>query len=77
MGIDRRFNGIDLLGDELWLEARDTAPRRASGAVPRIGVEYAGAWALKRWRFFERGSPYVSRRPAARAVRGRCRARAA
>ncbi|HYL69848.1 MAG TPA: DNA-3-methyladenine glycosylase [Candidatus Dormibacteraeota bacterium] len=71
MGIDRRFNGIDLLGDELWLEAgHGPAPRL--GRTARIGVEYAGEWALKRWRFFERGSAYVSgvrtrARPAAGA----------
>jgi len=23
-------------------------------------VEYAGAWAAKRWRFYERGNRYVS-----------------
>ncbi len=59
MGIDRRFNGIDLRGDELWLEAgHGAAPRLARST--RIGVDYAGEWALKPWRFFERGSPYVS-----------------
>jgi len=59
MDIDRRFNGIDLLGDELWLEVgHGAAPRVARSA--RIGVDYAGEWALKPWRFFERGSPYVS-----------------
>ena len=26
----------------------------------RIGVDYAGDWALKPWRFFDRDSPYVS-----------------
>jgi DNA-3-methyladenine glycosylase len=69
MHIDRRFNGIDLLGDELWLEGGHAgAPRLARSA--RIGVEYAGEWALKPWRFFERGSPYVSglRRRAPRAA---------
>jgi DNA-3-methyladenine glycosylase len=26
-------------------------------------VEYAGAWAAKQWRFYERGNRYVSVRP--------------
>ncbi len=61
MHIDRRFNGIDLLGEELWIES---APARG-GALriersTRIGVDYAGIWAQRPWRFFERGSPYVS-----------------
>ena len=83
MHIDRRFNGIDLLGDRLWLEKRrGAAPRIARSA--RIGVDYAGAWAARPWRFFERDSPYVSgtrtRRPASKgaarpALRNNARAR--
>lgn len=58
--VDRGLNGADLLGDTLWLEkpARYRAPRVARG--PRIGVDYAGDWASKPWRFFDKDSPYVS-----------------
>lgn len=58
--IDRGLNGADLLGDTLWLEkpARYRAPRVGRG--PRIGVDYAGDWASKPWRFFDKDSPYVS-----------------
>jgi len=58
--IDRRLNGADLLGDRLWLErpARRSAVRVARAT--RIGVDYAGEWALKRWRFFDVASPWVS-----------------
>lgn len=58
--IDRALNGVDLLGDTLWIErpARYRAPRIARS--PRIGVDYAGVWAKKPWRFFDRNSPYVS-----------------
>ena len=61
MRIDRRFNGIDLLGEELWIERapQGTATVRIERSA-RIGVDYAGAWAARPWRFFERGSPYVS-----------------
>ena len=76
MGIDRRFNGIDLLGDELWLEAgHGAAPRLGRSA--RIGVDYAGEWALKPLALLRARFTVRVRRPAARAVRGRCRARAA
>jgi DNA-3-methyladenine glycosylase len=65
MGIDRTFNGTDLCGDRLWLE-RPPAPASPIriGRSPRIGVEYAGRWAKRPWRFFDRGSPYVSTAPA-------------
>jgi len=72
--IDRRLNGADLLGDELWLEY----PRLRARAVriaraTRIGVDYAGDWAQRPWRFFDRDSPFVStaralRRPERRAA---------
>jgi DNA-3-methyladenine glycosylase len=32
---------------------------------PRIGVDYAGAWAAAPLRFHVRGNPHVSHRPAA------------
>ena len=61
MHIDRRLNGIDLLGDVLWLEhpPGGSAPVRV-GRSGRIGVDYAGEWARKPWRFFDRASPHVS-----------------
>jgi DNA-3-methyladenine glycosylase len=66
LGIDRRLNGADLLGAVLWLEC---APRGAPAArirrATRIGVEYAGAWALKPWRFYDADSPCVSTLTAA------------
>jgi len=71
--IDRRLNGVDLRGDQLWLEhppKRSPAVRIARAA--RIGVDYAGEWARRPWRFFDRDSPYVSTAPA----RGRARASA-
>lgn len=61
MNIDRRLNGVDLLGDILWLErpaARKRLPRITR--TTRIGVDYAGHWAQRPWRFFDSASPYVS-----------------
>jgi DNA-3-methyladenine glycosylase len=63
MHIDKRLNGADLCGDVLWLErprvtGRRRPPRIARGA--RIGVDYAGEWARRPWRFYDRDSPYVS-----------------
>jgi DNA-3-methyladenine glycosylase len=61
MRIDRRLNAADLCGERLWLERPGSAapmPRIARAA--RIGVDYAGHWARRPWRFFDRDSPYVS-----------------
>lgn len=72
LDIDRTLNGMDLRGDVLWIE-RPPATRRAVriGVGPRIGVEYAGEWARRPWRFFDRDSAYVSTlSPAARRRAG-------
>jgi len=51
--IDRRLNRVDLtIGDSIWFEDRGVSvERRHVGAHPRIGVDYAGEWAQKPWRF--------------------------
>ena len=51
--IDRRLNRIDLTtGESLWFEDRGVSVGRGGiGAYPRIGVDYAGEWAKKPWRF--------------------------
>lgn len=58
-GLDGALYGEDLCGDRLFL-TEGSAPARIVSA-PRIGIDYAGAWAKKRWRFFDAGSPWVSR----------------
>jgi DNA-3-methyladenine glycosylase len=68
--IDRRLNGADLRGEVLWLEAPPAGAARGPIArSPRIGIDYAGEWAQRPWRFFERTSPFVSTaRPRERAA---------
>ena len=61
MRIDRRLNAADLCGDVLWLERpSQMTPEPRIGRSARIGVDYAGHWARRLWRFFDRDSPYVS-----------------
>ena len=49
--IGKELNRRDLTkGDELWIEDRGERPSRFA-ALPRIGVDYAGEWAHKRYRF--------------------------
>jgi len=51
--IDRRLNRVDLTtGESLWFEDRGVLVARGDvGTHPRVGVDYAGEWAKKPWRF--------------------------
>jgi DNA-3-methyladenine glycosylase len=55
--IDRTLTGVDLTaGKVLWLEDRgERVSSRQVVASPRIGIDYAGAWARKPWRFVLKG----------------------
>jgi DNA-3-methyladenine glycosylase len=61
MGIDRRHNGRDLLGDEFHIADPGEGARIRIVKRPRIGVDYAGHWARRLLRFYERGNPFVSK----------------
>ncbi|NWF73291.1 MAG: DNA-3-methyladenine glycosylase [Nitrospirae bacterium] len=53
MQIDRSLNRVDLtIGESIWFEDRGVLVEKGEvGAYPRIGVQYAGEWARKPWRF--------------------------
>jgi DNA-3-methyladenine glycosylase len=59
LGIEMHHNRHDLLlGETIWIEDRGVKfPSREVKRTPRIGVDYAGAWALKPWRFVWSPSP--------------------
>jgi len=61
LGIDLRLNARDLLGDDLFVTAPPAAVPFDVVRRPRIGVDYAGAWARRLLRFYIRGNPFVSR----------------
>ncbi|MBI1957212.1 MAG: DNA-3-methyladenine glycosylase, partial [Candidatus Niyogibacteria bacterium] len=54
LGIDKKFNGADLVGNRaLWLEESSVRHRVSNiQRGPRVGVDYADAWAKKPWRFW-------------------------
>ncbi len=53
LNIDRTLNCIDATTEEaIWVEDRGESIRSHQiTALPRIGVDYAGEWAKKPWRF--------------------------
>jgi DNA-3-methyladenine glycosylase len=57
LGITRDDYGRDLTGDDLYLLDGDCGKIARS---PRINVDYAGDWAARPWRFYERGNRFVS-----------------
>ena len=51
--IDKTLNGTDICaGKELWLEDGKDIPKNKIKKSKRIGVEYAGKWKDKPWRFY-------------------------
>jgi len=67
MHIDRTLNRADLCGDRLWIEQPPArSPAVEIVATTRIGVDYAGEWAQRPWRFLDGHSDHVSKKPAVR-----------
>jgi DNA-3-methyladenine glycosylase len=56
--IDRRAYGADLCGGALFLA---DGPRGRVVRSARIGIDHAGEWVARPWRFYEQGNPWVSR----------------
>ncbi len=62
MGIDRRLDAVDLLGDKVWIERSISVARLQIASGPRIGIDYAAEWTDKPWRFWLKDNPFVSRK---------------
>ncbi|NJM53476.1 MAG: DNA-3-methyladenine glycosylase, partial [Blastocatellia bacterium] len=62
LGIDRSFNGEDLLGNRIWLEEGETIPDEQIITGKRIGIDYAEEFAEMPWRFWVKGNQFVSRK---------------
>src|SRR5688572_28743923 len=56
--IDRTDNGVDLTRPPLFL-CEGAPPRRVARAT-RVGIDYAGEWSTRLWRFYDPESRYVS-----------------
>ena len=71
LAVDGALDGADLCTPASALHVDDRGCARGTVvAAPRVGVDYAGEWAQKPFRFYEDESPFVSARPKRNAVRG-------
>ncbi len=64
MHITTGLNGEHISTSErLWVaEDTMTITPKAIATSPRIGVDYAGAWRLKPWRYYLKNSEFISRK---------------
>jgi DNA-3-methyladenine glycosylase len=60
-GIDRSFNGEDLLGNRIWLEEYKNIKKSETASGPRVGIDYAEEFVEMPWRVWIIGNPFVSR----------------
>jgi DNA-3-methyladenine glycosylase len=67
LGISRAQNRVALFSPGLHLLPGTPVPEARVVRGPRIGVDYAGAWALEPFRLWDRDSQHVSRPPSGRA----------
>ncbi len=61
MGIDKGHYGASLQGPAVWLSHHTSYASNQLVATTRIGVDYAGNDALRPWRFYPAGCPWVSK----------------
>ncbi len=60
--IDRSLNGMDLTtAGPLFIATTRYLEPASVATSTRVGVDYAGAWAARPWRFSIPGNPFVSR----------------
>jgi len=61
--LDKSFNEEDLTKSKrIWLEDRgEIIPDSTIVKAKRIGIDYAGSWKEKLWRFYIKDNPFVSR----------------
>ncbi len=61
MGIERMENGLDLTtSSEMWIEDDGYTPQEIACAR-RVGIEYAGDYRERLWRYYIKKNPWISR----------------
>lgn len=63
MKIDKKLNGANLTRTKIWIENRgDKIEPSRIATKKRIGIDYAGSWKNKLWRFYIINNPAVSKK---------------
>ncbi|CAN5368261.1 DNA-3-methyladenine glycosylase [soil metagenome] len=62
LAINRKYNGDDLRGDNVWIEDHRSFSDDEIAVGKRIGIDYAGEDAEKPWRFWVKGNINVSKK---------------
>jgi len=62
--IDKSFNGLPVFVKKhgLWIEDREGGIKPLVARAARIGVDYAGEYKEKLWRFYVKGDGFVSKK---------------
>ena len=58
----KKHNGLDLLGDTIWIENAPNLKEDDIFVSTRIGVSYAEQDAFKPWRFYIKDNPWISKK---------------
>lgn len=62
--IDKKFNGLEIYKkiNGLWIEKGENIKKFQIKKVPRVGVDYAGEYKNKLWRFYIKDNKFVSKK---------------
>jgi len=60
MNISRSQNRTDLISPPLYIKDAPAVPQKNIAKTTRVGIDYAGEWKYKPWRFFIRENKFVS-----------------
>jgi DNA-3-methyladenine glycosylase len=61
MGITRLQNKLDLTAPPLYIQDAPSIAPEDVVETTRVGVDYAGDWKFKPWRFYVKGNAFVSK----------------